>query len=53
MIDLEAEDSVINILRLCDPKVELTTEADFISFWSSAREAIQDFTQRYLSSVRR
>lgn len=39
MVDIDFS----RILRLCDPRDELLSEEEFISFWSSARSAIDRF----------
>ena len=43
MVDIDGDDSFARILRLCDPRKELLSEEEFISFWSSARSAIDSF----------
>ena len=34
---------VMRIIRLCDPRIVLATESEFIGFWKEARSAISEF----------
>jgi hypothetical protein len=43
VVEMNGNDSVMEILRLCDPKISLTSELDFICFWKRARNAISEF----------
>ena len=43
IVDVNGNESVMEVLRLCDPRRVLTTEADFISFWSEVRGAVAKF----------
>ena len=47
VIGFETDETVMEILRLCDPRIDLTTETDLIRFWSQARVAIHAFTTRH------
>jgi hypothetical protein len=38
---------VTKILELCDPKISLKSEQEFIAFWIRARSAIGDFLEAY------
>jgi hypothetical protein len=38
---------VTKILELCDPKVSLKSEQEFIAFWIRARSAIGDFLEAF------
>lgn len=53
VISFEKEESVMRILQLCDPRIELATEQEFIRFWSQAREAIQKFTDEHCIGTQR
>ena len=49
VLDLCGADSAIDIVRLCDPRVQLDSEEDFVRFWVQAKTAIDMFltsTQR-------
>jgi hypothetical protein len=43
IVEVNGEESVMGVLRMCDPRRILVTEADFISFWSEARGAVTKF----------
>jgi hypothetical protein len=43
VVDMNGRESVMDILRLCDPRTVLESESDFISFWTRARRAISNF----------
>ena len=43
IVEVNGDERVMEILKLCDPRRVLTTEADFISFWSEVREAVAKF----------
>lgn len=43
VVDMNELESVMDILRLCDPRTVLESESDFISFWTKARRAISSF----------
>lgn len=47
VIGFETDETVMDVLRLCDPRIDLATETDFIRFWSQARHAIHAFTNRH------
>jgi hypothetical protein len=39
-VEMDLDPSVRGIVELCDPRVELSSESQFISFWMKARSAI-------------
>lgn len=43
VIEMNGSQDVMEILALCDPRIALNTEPDFISFWARARSAISSF----------
>ena len=43
VLDLCGADSAIDIVRLCDPRVKLDSEEDFVRFWVQAKTAIDMF----------
>ena len=43
VVEMNGNDSVMKILRLCDPQTALTSELDFICFLKRARNAISEF----------
>jgi hypothetical protein len=50
VVELGSQNVVMNILRMCDPKILLTTESEFIFFWKKTRDAISDFLSLYPTS---
>ena len=47
VIVMNEVDGVPDLLRLCDPKEELKTDAEFVAFWMTARRAIARITNTY------
>ena len=43
VVDMDTDVSVRRIVELCDPKMELKSESQFIAFWMRARSAIDLF----------
>jgi hypothetical protein len=50
VLELGSQKEVLNILRMCDSKIALVTESDFIVFWKRTRNAISDFLTLYPTS---
>jgi hypothetical protein len=50
VVELGSQEAVINILRMCDPKIVLATESDFIVFWKRTRRSISEFLTLYPTS---
>ena len=50
VLEMGSHEEVMNILRMCDPKIVLVTESDFIDFWKRTRNAISDFLTLYPTS---
>jgi hypothetical protein len=48
VIDLDSDEVVREIIGLCDPRTELSSEADFLLFWLRARGVIGAFVQKYV-----
>jgi hypothetical protein len=42
-VEVNGEDSMMGVLRLCDPRRKMTTESEFVAFWSEVRGAIANF----------
>jgi hypothetical protein len=47
VVEMNGEEDIMDLLRLCDPRAELTTELEFITFWTRARTAIDVFLNRH------
>jgi hypothetical protein len=58
VVEMDRDPSVRGIIELCDPRTELSSESQFISFWMRARSAIDIFmsmhnrTRSYVSDNR-
>jgi hypothetical protein len=50
LVELGGQEAVIHILRMCDPKIVLATESDFIDFWKRTRSSISEFLTLYPTS---
>jgi hypothetical protein len=50
VVELGGQEAVMNILRMCDPKIVLATESDFIDFWKRTRSSISEFLTLYPTS---
>lgn len=46
VLELDSDQSVSDIIGLCDPRTELNSEADFISIWLRARGVIGVFVEK-------
>ena len=51
VVEIDSDKDTIDLLKLCDPRYELHSEEEFISFWSAARNAIDSFLRRHLQSA--
>jgi hypothetical protein len=47
VVEMDVDPSVRGIVELCDPRDELNSESQFISFWMRARDAIDTFMSRH------
>jgi hypothetical protein len=47
VVEMDMDPSVRGIVELCDPRDELNSESQFISFWRRARDAIDTFMSRH------
>ena len=48
VLGIDSDQSERDIIGTCDPRTELNSEAEFISFWLRARGAIEVFVKKYL-----
>ena len=51
VVEIDSDEDIIDLLRLCDPRCELHSEEEFISFWSAVGSSIDPFLRRYPQSV--
>jgi hypothetical protein len=47
VLEVNGDESVMAILRLCDPRTELGSKLEFIDFWIRARGAINAFLSEH------
>ena len=47
VVEIDSDEDIVSILKLCDPRSELHSEEEFIRFWSTARSAIDSFLRRH------
>jgi hypothetical protein len=43
VVEMNENNSTMGIIELCDPRMELGSEQQFIEFWTNARLAIEKF----------
>ena len=48
VLEIDSNQSVRDIIGLCDPRTDLNSEAEFMSFWLRARGIIEVFVKKYL-----
>jgi hypothetical protein len=47
VLEMSGDETVMGIIELCDPRIQLDSELQFIDFWTSARVAIEKFMAVY------
>jgi hypothetical protein len=47
VVELGGQVAVMNVLVMCDPRISLDTETDFINFWRDSRKAISELLTIY------
>jgi hypothetical protein len=47
VVEINGQDAVMDILRMCDPRTVFTSESDFVAFWTKTRIAISNFLILY------
>ena len=43
LVEVNGDESMMEVLRLCDPRRKLETEDEFVRFWSDVRKSIANF----------
>ena len=51
LVEIDGDDDILSILKLCDPRSELHSEEEFIAFWSAVRHSIDSFLRRHPHSA--
>ena len=49
VVEINGDERVMDILRLCDPRREMLTETDFVKFWTEVRSAVASFLHPYIT----
>ena len=47
VIEVNEAQEIMDILRLCDPRRKLTSDSDFVEFWTEVRDAVSTFVNRH------
>ena len=51
VVEMDTDQSVRDIIELCDPRTELNSESEFIRFWIRARSVIGLFIQKHIHTT--
>ena len=43
LVEVNGDESMMEVLRLCDTRRKLETEDEFVRFWSDVRKSIANF----------
>jgi hypothetical protein len=46
-IEVNEDEGVTRILRLCDPRRSLQSDSDFLTFWTEVRDVVGAFVERH------
>jgi hypothetical protein len=46
VLEMNGDETIMGIIQLCDPRILLDCEPQFIKFWTSARFAIEKVVAR-------
>jgi hypothetical protein len=41
VLEINGDETIMGIIELCNPRIQLDSELQFIDFWTSARVAIE------------
>ena len=47
-IEVNGDEKVMGLLRLCDPRRRLESDSDFIAFWTDVRDAVNNFVNHHV-----
>lgn len=48
VIEINEDEEIMGLLRLCDPRRELESDSDFVAFWTEVRDAVTTFVDRHV-----
>jgi hypothetical protein len=46
VIEVNEDEIVMRLIRLCDPRRKLDSDTDFLKFWMEVRDAVNAFVDR-------
>jgi hypothetical protein len=49
VIEVNGDEEIMGLLRLCDPRRKLESDSDFIAFWTGVRDAVNTFVDHHVS----
>jgi hypothetical protein len=47
-VEVNGNKSMTRVLGMCDPRRKMSTEEEFVTFWSETREAFADFSDTHI-----
>jgi hypothetical protein len=53
VIEVNGDEQIMGLLRLCDPRRKLESDTDFIAFWTDLRDAVNIFVDHHANSSHR
>jgi hypothetical protein len=52
-IEINGDEEIMGLLRLCDPSRKLESDFDFIAFWTEVRDAVNIFVDHHIPHILR
>jgi hypothetical protein len=49
VIEVNGDEEIMGLLRLCDPRRKLESDSDLIAFWTGVRDAVNTFVDHHFS----
>jgi hypothetical protein len=47
MMEVNGDEEIMGLLRLCEPRRKLESDSDFIAFWMEMRDAVNIFVDHH------
>ena len=51
VIEVNGDEEIMGLLRLCDPRRKLESDTDFIAFWTDVRDAVNIFVDHHVHHI--
>jgi hypothetical protein len=51
VIEVNGDQEIMGLLRLCDPRRKLESNLDFIAFWTDVRDALKIFVNHHVPHI--